>query len=142
MSWRARGSSLSSFVGLCVAWSALASGCDSSAAGGSTDAGDSSADATADASANCGILMMVTRVADCTYALPGEPPDPANAGVYLVVDGGITKIPRDRQDQEGWDYVDMTYNSIRLYGTWCAKDQAGALAAIDFIVGCPPPFLP
>lgn len=84
----------------------------------------------------CGV-HAVTRIADCTYALPAAPPDPSNVGVYLVGDGGTTKIPRDQQDQEGWDYVDTTYASIRLYGSWCDMDRAGTLGTPKFVAGCP-----
>ena len=63
---------------------------------------------------------------------------PADVGVYLVVDGGITTIPRDRQDQEGWDYADMTYSSIRLYGSWSDMDRTGTLGTPNVVAGCLP----
>jgi hypothetical protein len=143
----------------CVAL-VIVAGCGSSAGSGSTDAGDAGAEVAASASVdapvipadgvdlcpgahapNCGILT-VTPVADCTYALPGEPPDPANVGVHVAVDGGFTRIPQDRQDQEGWDYVDMTYASIRLYGSWCDLARAGTLGTPSVVAACIPGCIP
>ena len=143
----------------CVAL-AIAAGCGSSAESGSADAGDASADETASARVDapvspaddadlcpgthdprCGVVT-ITRVADCTYALPGEPPLPTDVALYLDGDGGHTKVPQDRQDQEGWDYVDTTYASIRLYGSWCDMDRAGTLGTPSFLAACIPVCIP
>jgi Mg-chelatase subunit ChlD len=69
----------------------------------------------------------------CTYALPAVPPDPAHA----VVSAAQVRIPRDPTHAEGWDYGDMS-KTIRLYGTWCTKDQAGMLADVELLATCSP----
>jgi hypothetical protein len=131
-----------------VAWIAvvLAVGCGSSNAPGHADATEAGADAdgpTGDVDSfvcaqppGCGLLSL-DRVADCTYALSVAPEEPTNVGVYLVGDGGNLKIPRDSRDQDGWDYVDGTSMSIRLFGSWCDDDRSGMLGRPMLVAGCP-----
>jgi hypothetical protein len=70
-----------------------------------------------------------TQVVSCAFAIPA-PPDPTNIGVYA--DGA--KIPEDAAN--GWQYgAGMT--SIQLNGSWCAQAQAGTLANLTTIFGCP-----
>jgi hypothetical protein len=127
-----------------AAWGAilLAAGCGAS---GATDAGvDTSGDAPATAAdgfvcaqdPRCGAQTPL-RVAACLYMLPNPPPEPTNVGVYLVGDGGMMKIPRDTQDQDGWDYVDGTFTSIQLYGSFCDEDRSGMFGTAMFVAGCP-----
>jgi hypothetical protein len=69
--------------------------------------------------------------APCTYALPEVPPIPNNTALYV----GNVRIQRDPAHLEGWDY-DAIMKSIRLYGTWCDKDQAGTLGALAWYAAC------
>jgi hypothetical protein len=130
----------------------LAVGCGSSGAihpTDATDVSDTAKDAGVDGRAmpadgfdpcppepGCGLLSP-ERIDDCTYALPAEPPEPGNVGVYFTGDGGLMRIPRDSQDHDGWDYVDATYTSIRLYGGWCDEDRSGMFGPPMVIAGCP-----
>jgi hypothetical protein len=67
----------------------------------------------------------------CTYALGALPASPQD----LVVTAGTGVIPRDATHAEGWDY-DTGGKTIRLYGTWCAKDQAGTLVNVEETLPC------
>ena len=56
----------------------------------------------------------------------------------MVITAANVVIPRDATHADGWDY-DADIRSIHLYGTWCTKDQASALANVDETVPCPGP---
>jgi hypothetical protein len=136
-----------------AAWVAvvLAAGCGSSSNGPKDAAQDAAKDAAQDAARDapapevdpcpgahepgCGLLSP-ERVDDCVYALPAEPQVPTNVGVFFVSDGGSMRIPHDQQDLDGWDYVDSTATSIRLYGTWCDKDRSGVFGTLNVFAGC------
>jgi hypothetical protein len=136
-----------------TAWVAvvLAAGCGSSGAAGPADAtADGAEDAPVDAPSSmapevdlcpgahepgCGVTSP-KRVGDCLYMLLGEPQVPSNVAAYLVGDAGMMKIPRDPQDLDGWDYVDATFTSIRLYGSWCDEDRSGMFGTLTFEAGC------
>jgi hypothetical protein len=145
---RARASRRATWVAI-----VLAAGCGSSGLKVPMDATEPSADTSTDAQVDspvmpadridlcpgqpgCGVLSL-ERVADCTYAFSVAPLEPTNVGVFFAGDGGITKIPRDSQDRDGWDYVDGTSTSIRLFGSWCDEDRAGRFGPPTVIAGCP-----
>jgi hypothetical protein len=68
----------------------------------------------------------------CTYALGAVPASPQD----LVVTAAGIVIPRDATHAEGWDY-DASGKTIRLFGTWCAKDQANTLVDVEESLPCP-----
>jgi hypothetical protein len=68
----------------------------------------------------------------CTYALPAAPLDPA----FVTVSASNVRIPRDQTHAEGWDYGDNTLKTIRLYGSWCTKDQTGMLTDVELVASC------
>ncbi|HVU51933.1 MAG TPA: hypothetical protein VHL80_14650 [Polyangia bacterium] len=135
-----------------AAWVAIvvAASCGSSGEEGPLDAAveaaiDGTADAPAtpaDASGACAVdpdcgVHAPERVTDCLYMLPKAPPVPSDVGVYFVGDGGMMKIPWDTEERDGWDYVDGTATSIRLYGGWCDDDRSGMFGTVMIIAGCP-----
>jgi hypothetical protein len=69
--------------------------------------------------------------APCTYALPTVPLAPND----VVIKAANVVVPHDTTHAEGWDY-DANATSIRLFGTWCTKDQAGALTNVEETAPC------
>jgi hypothetical protein len=62
----------------------------------------------------------------CTYALGAAPASAQD----LVVTASNVVIPRDATHANGWDY-DTSMKTIRLFGAWCTKDQAGMLTNVE-----------
>ena len=78
-------------------------------------------------------LFQPVGVGSCVFALPSTPPVPN--GVTVTVNGA--SVPRDTRHMIGWDYLDATYTSFGLYGTWCARLMDNRSFEIQVTYACP-----
>jgi hypothetical protein len=80
-------------------------------------------------------LGVITGRVSCTFPLTATPPVPDKVGVYFGT--GMTKVPRDTTDMNGWDYTDATQTSVQVFGSWCDMITAAGSNTVQIIFGCP-----
>jgi hypothetical protein len=78
------------------------------------------------------------QISSCLFPLGMTPPVPNDStklGVY--VGSGMTRIPYDSKNLNGWDYTDGNDTAVEVYGSWCNMIQADGAGAVQIIFGCP-----
>lgn len=73
-------------------------------------------------------------IPSCSFELASLPPVPEDVTVYL---GGVP-VPRNPSHTDGWDYYPDA-GTITFFGSYCAAIEAGQMADVEFIFGCPGP---
>jgi hypothetical protein len=81
--------------------------------------------------------QITGQVASCTFKLGKAPPSPKDVAVNV----GTTRVPRDPQRLEGWDYNDDR-SAIELHGKYCADVKASTSVKVEVIFGCPNVIIP
>jgi hypothetical protein len=82
------------------------------------------------------LTPLITTPADCVVSVPPPPTaDGPPRDISLRANG--TPIPFDAGHRAGWDWTDMTWTSVRIYGPVCDELLAGHIASvtIDFYCG-------
>ena len=79
---------------------------------------------------------VANLTADCTFAVPEGSADGTLTRSHIGVAENGTEIPRDVGRSEGWDYIDATQSSIRLFGRPCAAVKTDELAPVSIIFKC------
>jgi hypothetical protein len=77
--------------------------------------------------------IVAGEIASCVFPLSSVPPVVDNIGVK--VNG--TLVPQDTTKTEGWDYVDDSYTTVEVYGSWCEEIKTTAANTAEIIFGCP-----
>jgi hypothetical protein len=83
------------------------------------------------------LALITGQVISCTFDFQMAPP--LTNGVHVTVNG--TEIYDDPTHTSGWDYTDMTYKQIQLYGPPCQQIQAGN-NQIHILFDCKPVIVP
>jgi hypothetical protein len=80
-------------------------------------------------------LGVITGRVSCTFPLNATPPVPDKVGVYFGT--GMTKVPRDTSNSNGWNYTDSTQTAVQVFGSWCDMITAAGTSSVQIIFGCP-----
>ena len=76
---------------------------------------------------------VADQTAGCTFAVPEVSADGVQSRRHIGVAVDGAEVPRDTTRTNGWDYVDDTLASVRLYGSACAAVTADfAVVTINF----------
>jgi len=76
------------------------------------------------------LTTIQNEVARCTFVAPSRPTNPD--AITLTVNGA--PVPRDPTRVNGWDWTDMGFGELTLFGTACPRDTATNTATAT--VGC------
>jgi hypothetical protein len=84
------------------------------------------------------LAPLITTPADCVVSVPpppvaGDPP----RNISLRANGA--PIPFDADHRAGWDWTDMTWSSVRIYGPVCDELLAGRIASVTIELYCGDP---
>jgi hypothetical protein len=79
-------------------------------------------------------LGVITGRVSCTFPLSATPPVPDKVGVYFGT--GMSKVPRDTTQSNGWDYTDSSQTSVQVFGAWCDMITAAGSNSVQIIFGC------
>jgi hypothetical protein len=85
-------------------------------------------------SLDAALASIAGKIANCSFALQGVPPDPDKLFAFFDKVG----IPRDPTHQAGWDY-DPATNTITFYGQDCQDLKDGKVGKVDVVFGCNQP---
>ena len=69
-------------------------------------------------------------VAKCVYVTPSRPDDPD--AIVVNLDG--IPVPRDKNRENGWDWLDQEYGALSFFGAAC--DSIKSATAVGGIVAC------
>jgi hypothetical protein len=75
--------------------------------------------------------LIRDSVARCSYITPSSPQDPD----AITVDVAGTKVVRDPNHVDGWDWIDQAYGHLQLFGSACTLATA---ANVSGTVSCEP----
>ncbi|MFO0608360.1 MAG: vWA domain-containing protein [Polyangiales bacterium] len=76
------------------------------------------------------LSAIQNEVARCTFVAPSRPTDPD--AITLTVNG--VSVPRDTSRVNGWDWTDMGFGELTLFGAACPRDTETNTATAT--VGC------
>lgn len=82
------------------------------------------------------LTPIITMPTDCVLALPPAPAGTVAPRIGLRANGAL--IPFDTGHQDGWDWTDGSWASVRLYGAACDDYLAGRFATVTIEFYCPP----
>jgi hypothetical protein len=68
--------------------------------------------------------------------LPEAPVDRLQSRDHIGVVVNGSKLARDTTGTNGWDYVDATHASVRLYGSACAAVKTAGPGAVAVFFKC------
>jgi len=82
------------------------------------------------------LTPLITTPADCVVSLAVPPNGNIQPTIGLRANG--TPIPFDADHRAGWDWTDMTWSSVRIYGPVCDELLAGHVASVTVDFYCDP----
>jgi hypothetical protein len=80
---------------------------------------------------------ITDQLNSCLFEVSPAPPAPKNVSLDLGPE--LTRVPRDENQVEGWNYgPDYKFNtkSIRIYGSACTRLRANPATPVEMVYGC------
>jgi hypothetical protein len=107
-------------------------------AGGRPRAGDPTYYSVGSAAELASTLTTLVGMANtCTFQIGPLPTmDGTTSFGNIDVFGDATMLPRDTTHTNGWDYVDASMSSIRVYGPTCDAVMAGTIMSVSVTFRC------
>jgi hypothetical protein len=79
---------------------------------------------------------LVSTATDCVFAMP---PGPVSfIPPWIGVQANGADIPRDTNHQNGWDFTNLSWTSVQVFGPFCDDVRAGRISKVTIVFYCDP----
>lgn len=78
------------------------------------------------------LRAITSAVTSCRFPLSSRPPNPDHVGVLI----GMTRVPKDPAQHDGWNYVDADFSAVELFGPACETVKASGADTVNVVFGC------